>query len=253
MEYDLPAILGSDVAGEVEAVGPGVTRAAVGERVFGLERAPRVHNGTFAEHVVLPETSVAKTPSNVDDTHAGALGLAAVAALTAIDAARLEPGNRILINGAAGGIGCYATQLAAAGGARVLATARPGAEADLLHEFGAEITINWSTEDVADATAKTGGVHVLLDLVTFAPDALESLSRRVLAPGGRALTTLVPTGSAQMLMVMGSPELLDRIADHAARGELKVPLQTSFKLTEIEQAFAALRAGALGKIGLSGN
>ncbi len=251
MEYDLPAVLGTDIAGVVEATGDGVTRVSVGDRTFGLERSFRVHNGTFGEHVVLPEESVARTPDGIDDSQAGALGLAAVTALTAIDAAQLEPGSTILINGATGGVGCYATQLAAVAGARVLATASPGTGADLLRELGAEATIDWRSRDVAEAAADLGGVDVLLDLVTFDAAALDKLAERALAPGGQALTTVAPESSAQMLMATSSPELLDRIGEHVRRAELKAPLQTVFELAEIEQAFAALQAGVLGKIGVS--
>ena len=250
MDYHLPAVLGSDVAGEVDAVGAGVTRVSVGDRVFGVERSGRVHNGTFAEQVVLPESAVTRTPDSIDDARAGALGLAALMAVTAIDAARLGPDSSILVNGATGGVGCYVTQLAAAAGARVLATARTGAEADLVRELGAAITIDWSTDDIAAAAAAEGGVDVLLDLVTFDPEALDRLAAQVLAPGGRALTTITPQSGAQILVAMSSPEMLDRITAHAARGELKVPLQRTFELTQIEDAFAAMRAGTLGKIGL---
>jgi NADPH:quinone reductase-like Zn-dependent oxidoreductase len=222
---------------------------AVGDRVFGLERSGRIHSGTFAEQAVLPEGSVVATPDGLSDAHAGALGLAAVMAVTAIDAAELGPGRTILINGATGGVGCYATQLAAEAGARVLATARPGEEAQLLRDFGAAVTIDWTTEDVG-AVAAAEGVDVLLDLVTFDPRALDELAGRALGSGGRALTTISPQSSAQMLIAMSSPDLLDRIAGHAGHGELRVPLRTSYELTEIEEAFTALRAGAVGKIGL---
>lgn len=251
MEYDLPAVLGSDVAGDVEAVGSGVSRVSVGDRVFGLERSRCVRNGTFAEFVTLPEGAVARTPEGLDDAHAGALGLAALMAITAIAAARLEPGRTILINGATGGVGCFAVQMAAAAGAHVLATARPGAEADLLRELGAARTIDWTNTDVGAAAADVGGVDVLLDLVTREAEALARLSIRALAPGGHAFTTLAPGGSAEMLFAIGSPELLDQIASLAARGSIKVPLGQSFELAEIEQAFIALREGATGKIGVS--
>jgi NADPH:quinone reductase-like Zn-dependent oxidoreductase len=251
MEYDLPAVLGTDVAGEVEAVGSGVRRIQVGDRVFGLERSRRVHNGTFAEYVALPEDAVARTPDSLGDAHAGALGLAALMALTAIDAAQLEPKQTILINGATGGVGCYATQLATAAGAHVLATARPGAEANLLREFGAATTIDWSTRDVGAAAADAGGVDVLLDLVTRDAGELERLSACALARGGRVFTTLIPESRAEMLFAISSPELLDRIAGHAARGSIKVPLGRRFELAALEQAFFALRDGAVGKIGVS--
>jgi NADPH:quinone reductase-like Zn-dependent oxidoreductase len=249
MQYDLPAVLGSDVAGEVIATGPGVSRVAVGDRVFGLERSGRIHRGTFAEQAVLPEGSLARTPLHLDDAHAGALGLAALMAVTAIDAAGLESGRSILINGATGGVGCYATQLAAGAGARVLATARPGDEAQLLSECGAAVTIDWTNEDVG-AIGAAEGIDVLLDLVNFDPNAIDELAGRALGTGGLALTTITPQSSSRMLLAMSSPDLLDRIARHAERGELKVPLRTSYPLSEIEDAFAALRAGAVGKIGL---
>ena len=250
LDYDLPAVLGTDVAGEIVAAGEGVRRAAVGDRVFGLERSFRVHRGTFAEYVALPEAAVAKTPENVADADAGALGLASLTALKAIDAARLEPGETILINGATGGVGCYATQLAAASGARVLATARPGDEADLMRALGAAAVIDWSAEDVGAAAARGGGVDVLLDLVNFDPRALDALAERTLVAGGRALTTVAPESGAQMIVSTSAPELIDRIAEHAARGELSVHVRASFALADVEHAFAALRAGGVGKIGL---
>jgi len=188
LEYDFLAILGSDVAGEVEAVGPGVSRVKVGDRVLGLQRSSRVHNGTFAKHVVLPETSVARMPDNIDDAHAGMLGLAAIAALTAIDAAQLGACSTVLINGATGGVGSYAIQLAALRGARVLATARAGAATDLVRDLGASTTIDWTTEDVANAAADGGGADVRLDFVNIDIDALLQVLRTV---DGRIATDLV--------------------------------------------------------------
>jgi len=250
LDYELPAVLGTDVAGEIVAAGEGVRRAAVGDRVFGLERSFRVHHGTFAEYVALPEEFVAKTPEGLADADAGALGLASLTALKAIDAARLEPGETILINGATGGVGCYATQLAIATGARVVATARAGDEADFMRALGAAAVIDWTAEDVGAAAARCGDVHVLLDLVNFDPPALDALAERTLVPGGRALTTVAPESSAQMIVSTSAPELIDRIAEHAARGELSVHVRASFALADVEQAFAALRAGGIGKIGL---
>jgi hypothetical protein len=93
-------------------------------------------------------------------------------------------------------------------------------------------------------------VNVLLDLVNFDPRALDGLAERTLVPGGRALTTTAPESSAQMIVSTSAPELLDRIAEQAARGELSVNIRASFALAEVEQAFAAFRAGGVGKIGL---
>ena len=251
MEYDLPAVLGTDAAGAVEAVGPDVSRVEVGDRVFGLERSDRVHNGTFAEYVVLPENTLVKTPDNVDDASAGTLGLAASMALTAVDA--MEPAGRsVLINGATGGVGCFVTQLAVHAGARVIATARAGAEADLLRELGAQVTVDWTEQDAAEIAAEAGGVDLLLDLVSRDDEALQHLASRALAAGGRVFTTLVPqTASAEFLLAEGSPELLDRIAAAAAAGDLKPVVQTSYRIQDVDKAFAALGSGTLGKLALT--
>lgn len=137
MEHKFPITLGKDFAGTVEAVGEGVNRA-VGDRVFGVVMKPVVQDGAFAEYVVVGEGyGIAALPESVTDAQAGALGLAGSAAAGVIDAIAPQRGEVVLIAGATGGVGAYAVQLAAAAGATVIATARPGKEAEFVTGLGA--------------------------------------------------------------------------------------------------------------------
>src|SRR5687767_13207905 len=111
VEHEFPVTLGRDYAGVVEQVGPDVTRYAVGDEVFGflMHANPTVHDGSWAELItVSDDTSIARRPTNVDVATAGAAPLAAITALTAIDALNLSEDDTVLIVGATGGVGSLA-------------------------------------------------------------------------------------------------------------------------------------------------
>ena len=115
-----PFVLGFDLAGEVEAVGPGVTRLRPGDAVFGSTMRPGAH----AEHAVAAEELLLPRPSRLSFEEAAAIPAAAMSALQALrDEARLRAGQHLLVNGAGGGIGTFAVQIAKAWGARVTAVA----------------------------------------------------------------------------------------------------------------------------------
>jgi NADPH:quinone reductase-like Zn-dependent oxidoreductase len=119
-----PFTLGWDVAGVVEAVGLGVTRFAVGDRVFGMPRFPR-EAAAYAEYVTSPSRQLGRTPASLSDVEAAALPLAALTAWQAlVDTAAVQPGQRVLIHAGAGGVGHLAVQIAKARGAYVIGTAR---------------------------------------------------------------------------------------------------------------------------------
>ena len=129
MEHRFPLVLGKDFAGQVDAIGSGVTGYAVGDRVFGTRTKPYLGDGSFAEYVTVPTAvGLAPLPKGVSFTDAAALGLAGAAAHGVIEGAALEPGNTIVVIGATGGVGNQVVQLAAAAGARVIATAHADAE-----------------------------------------------------------------------------------------------------------------------------
>lgn len=138
MEHSFPAVLGKDFAGTVAATGEGVSGWAVGDRVFGVVMKPLVRDGSFAQYVTVPEAiGIAHLPEGLDVHVAGALGLAGTAAIQAVDALQLQAGELVLVAGATGGVGALAVQLAAAAGAVVIATGRPGLEEKFLRELGA--------------------------------------------------------------------------------------------------------------------
>ena len=139
-----PFTVGWDVAGVVEEVGYGVTRFSVGDRVFGMPRFPR-EAAAYAEYVTSPSRQLALIPDALDDVEAGALPLAGLTAWQAlVETADVQPGQRVLVLAAAGGVGHLAVQIAKARGAYVLGTARAEKhsflvelgvdEADRLHE-----------------------------------------------------------------------------------------------------------------------
>jgi NADPH:quinone reductase-like Zn-dependent oxidoreductase len=260
MDYRFPVTLGNDVAGVIEEVGAGVTRFRPGDKVFGVLRETVAHRGTFAEYVAVPaDAFLVGQPPNLSDIDAGALGLATVAALACLEAVPVSRGDALFVNGATGGVGGSAIQIAAAAGARVLATARPGEEQRHVRGLGATDVVDWSAGDVARRVRELcpHGIDGLIDLVSFDPSAFEALAAAVLRRGGRAASTL---NAAQAdgrrgltrtnVVAMAKPEYLDRMAAMAASGVLRAPVKKVYDLEHIDDALAALAAGALGKIAI---
>src|SRR6185312_1255705 len=136
-----PFTVGWDVAGTVDAVGPGVTRFAVGDAVFGMPWFPRAA-GAYAEFVTAPSRHFAHRPAGLSEVEAGALPLAGLTAWQSlVDVAHVRPGERVLVHAAAGGVGHLAVQIAKARGAHVIGTASAGKH-DLLRSLGADELID---------------------------------------------------------------------------------------------------------------
>lgn len=260
MEYRFPVTLGVDLAGEVEEIGSAVTQFRRGDRVFGVIREPILHRGAFAESVLIPaDQFIVSQPSNLGDIDAGSLGLASVAALACLDAVAPSHGMTLLVNGATGGVGSCAVEIAAALGARVIATARPGAEERHVRDLGATDVVDWSAGDVG-AIARDlhpAGIDCVIDLVNYEPGAFTQLVTRVLRAGGRAASTLqaaqATAGSGievANVIARVEPAKLARMAELAAADTLHGHVTQVFAFDEIEAAFAALAAGAVGKIAL---
>jgi NADPH:quinone reductase-like Zn-dependent oxidoreductase len=142
----LPLILGFDIAGEVAATGPEVADLEPGEAVFAMLDDP--HGGGYAEYAVADRATVAILPEGLSFEEAAAMPVAALTALQALrDLAELQPGERLAVYGAAGGVGHFAVQLGAAMGARVVAAGGPGQQ-DYLRRLGAERTVDVTREDI---------------------------------------------------------------------------------------------------------
>ncbi|ONH23628.1 quinone oxidoreductase family protein [Pseudofrankia asymbiotica] len=257
LEYHYPVVLGSDLAGTVEAVGAGVDDLAPGQRVFGLVRERVAARGTFAELVAVPRGWVTPTPDGVDDATAGALGLAALTALRCVEAVDPGAGEMVLVNGATGGIGGYVLQLVHLRGATSIATARPGPEEDHVRGLGAAGVVDWTKGGLAAAVWALApvGVAAVVDLVTRDRDTLTELARRVLTPGGRVACTghaadaeRLPGVRATNVVAEVDQPALRTIAELAGSGQLVAPITRTFALADVGQAFIALGQGATGKL-----
>ena len=138
-------MLGADVAGQVEAVGRDVTQFQPGDEVYGDLAV--CGNGGFAEYVTVPEKYVARKPASLTFEQAAAVPMAAVTALQGLrDVGGVQPGHRVLINGASGGVGTFAVQIAKALGAEVTAVCSTS-KVDLAQSLGADPVINYTRED----------------------------------------------------------------------------------------------------------
>lgn len=164
--------LGADVAGEVESVGPAVTGLQPGDFVFGVAQ------GSFAQFACAAQSKLARIPPGVTFAQAAALPIAAVTALQGLrDCGRLQPGQSVLINGAAGGVGTFAIQIAKHFGAGVAGVCSTR-NLDLLRSIGADLAIDYTREDF---TQQSSRYDVLFDLVGNRP---LSAMRRILKPRG---------------------------------------------------------------------
>lgn len=159
-----PLGLGWDVAGTIDAVGEGAADLAVGDEVVGLAYGHRKPLGTHAEYVVIDASAVATAPRSVDVVLAATLPLNALAAAQALDLLALEPGDSVLITGAAGALGGYAVQLAHHRGLKVTALASESDE-DLVRSLGAH--------DFVARTATPAQVDGVLDAAVIGAPALE--------------------------------------------------------------------------------
>ncbi len=165
--------LGVDAAGQVEVVGKNVTQFKPGDDVFGAGR------GAFAEYACASESRLASKPDKVTFEQAASVPVAALSALQGLrDTGRLQPGQKVLINGAAGGVGTFAVQIAKALGAEVTGVCSTG-NVDLVRSLGADQVVDYTRKDF---TMTTQGYDLILDNV-----GNHSLSecRRILQPRGK--------------------------------------------------------------------
>lgn len=184
LPYRLPHPLGHDVAGTVRRIGPKVTEFAPGDDVYA--RVGDQNMGTFAERVTVAESDLAPAPAGLSPVEAASLPLVALTAWQALhEKGALQPGQRVLIHGGAGGVGSIAIQLAKTLGAHVATTAS-AANADLVHRLGADVVIDYRTEDFSTILS---GYDLVLD--TIGGQTLDK-SLTVLRPGGRAVSIAGP-------------------------------------------------------------
>ena len=153
MPYRLPLVLGNDLAGTVVRVGSSVTRFAVGDEVYARPDKDRI--GTFAELIAVHQDDLAPKPATLTMAEAASLPLVALTAWQAlVERAHVQPGQKVLIHAGAGGLGSIAVQLAKALGAHVATTAST-AKVDLVKDLGADVVIDYRTQDFAESSTAT--------------------------------------------------------------------------------------------------
>jgi NADPH:quinone reductase-like Zn-dependent oxidoreductase len=247
-------ILGADVAGRVEAVGRDVKGLREGDEVFGDLSACGF--GAFAEYACVPEAALAPKPSNLTFEEAAAVPLAATAALQGLrDKGRIRAGQRVLVNGASGGVGTFAVEIAKAFGAPVTGVCGPG-NLDMVRSIGADRVIDYTREDYTRGGER---YDLILDAAAFR-SVLDC--RRALAPEG--VYVMVGGSTARMFQTMFLSPLFPRmrfLASKASRadllflkglaeaGRLKPVIDRRYALAHVSDAIRYVEQGhARGKV-----
>jgi NADPH:quinone reductase-like Zn-dependent oxidoreductase len=252
--------LGVDYAGVVESVGKNVTKFKPGDEVFGGR------DGAFSEYVNVRESrNVILKPANISFEQAAAIPIAAITALQALrDAGSLKAGEKVLVNGASGGVGTFAVQLAKSLGAEVTGVCS-GRNVELVRSLGADHVIDYTQEDFTDGKTQ---YDLIVDNVTTHP---LSDYRRVLTPEGRfviigsnndgdylgpladvlksnAYDPFVSQSFGFMMSTM-EPEDLTTLRDLMAEGKIRSVIDRTYKMSQVPEAIAYLETGrARGKV-----
>ncbi len=248
----LPIIAGWDVAGVVEAVGPAVRDHAVGDEVIGYVRKDSIEHGTYAELVAAHPRHLARKPASVSFEQAAALPLAGLTALQSIDLAGVGARDVVLVHAAAGGVGSFAVQLAAARGARVIGTASEGNH-EHVRDLGAE-PVAYGEGLVERVRALVpDGVDVVLDYVggealALSPQLSRSTDRIVSVVDA---ATVLGFGGIYAF-VRPDASGLASLADLVDAGALRIELAATFPLAEAAAAQQLVEQGHVrGKVAIS--
>jgi putative PIG3 family NAD(P)H quinone oxidoreductase len=262
-------ILGLEVAGEVDQVGEGAARWALGDRVCAL-----LGGGGYAEYAVVDARHALPVPVGLGWVEAAALPETICTVFANVfEAGALKAGETLLVHGATSGIGVTAIQMAGAAGARVIATARGAAKAEAARRLGADLALDATAGDMTEAIRAFGGADVALDMVGA---AYASLHQAVLNPRGRWVVIATQSGALAEVdlmrlmlkrIVLTGSTLRSRPADEKARliaaveatawpwivsGRVRPPLEATFPLEEAEAAHLRLEAGGhVGKLVLT--
>jgi NADPH:quinone reductase-like Zn-dependent oxidoreductase len=236
-----PLTLGSDLSGEVAALGSGISELAVGDQVFGVTNPQFV--GAYAEYAVASAGMLAKKPSSLSYGEAASIPVIAVTAWQGLfDQARLEAGQTVVIHGAAGNVGAYAVQLARRARLRSIVTVGTK-DIDYVRALGADKVVDYHTQRFEDEVKDADAV---LDLVGG-----ETLARsfQVLRPGGKLISAVSQPDQdrakhhsvhAAFFLVEVNTERLRRIAELIDRGELKTRVGAVLALADARDAHMML-------------
>lgn len=244
-----PIIPGSDIAGEVVALGRGVSRWQIGDRVFGMQPIDG-RMGAYAQYVAIKADALAAIPANIGFEQAAAVPCAGLTAWDALHTiGKLQPGMRVLINGTSGGVGSYALQLAKAHGAQVVAVCSE-ANADWARQMGADEVLDYRAGPLQPPG---GAVDIFFDVIGRSSLAK---SQHLLRPGGRYITTIpslpnlrqsllgvvwrwlrpAAAKTSHMVLVRAFGHDLQAIAALMAAGKVQSEIEQVYPLAEVAQA-----------------
>jgi len=251
-------LVGTDVAGEVESVGPAVAGLKPGDRVFGMG------TGTFAQYATARERSLALIPEGIGFEAAAAMPMAALTALQALRKAGIEPGHKVLINGASGGVGTFAVQIAKHYGAEVTAVCS-ARNVEAVRTLGADHVVDYRQQDFTRTAER---YNVILDVAGTRSIADR---RRVLDPGGTLMVVGGPMtnrwvgplfpllrvlavsrftkGRMTGMLAKSSKEDFELLAEMLGSGHIVPVVERTYPLAEVPDALRHLGEGhARGKI-----
>jgi NADPH:quinone reductase-like Zn-dependent oxidoreductase len=250
LHHSLPLILGWDLSGVVETAGSGVARLKVRDEIYSRPDLSR--DGAYAEYIVVRESEIALKPRSIDHVHAAAIPLAGLTAWQSLfDAAQLSSDQRVLIHGAAGGVGHFAVQLAKWKGAHVIGTAS-ARNHDFARQLGADELIDYHSRNFDD---EVRNIDVVLDTIG---GETQQRSWKVLKPGG-ILVSIISPPSPETAKTYGVRQAFVFIEPNAAQlavlanlvdsGKLKAAVETVLPLSDARRAHELSQSGhARGKI-----
>lgn len=254
-----PRALGTDFAGVIDRVGPGVSGWSVGDAVYGMTVTALGRPGAHAERLVVPAASLRRKPDALSFAVAATLTVAGLTALNGLRLAGPLEGRSVLINGATGGVGHFALQIARARGARVTAVCS-AANGPLARELGADEVIDYRSHDVTTAPARYDVIYDAFGGMALTP-ALGILERQgvYVTPLGLPRVTLrsffqnlLPGKRIRIGNVRTEPEDYAALEALLAEGRVRVVIRQTFPLAQAAEAFAAAeRGGWPGKVVLT--
>jgi 2-desacetyl-2-hydroxyethyl bacteriochlorophyllide A dehydrogenase len=253
--YNFPLVLGFDAAGIVTAVGDAITRFQVGDSVYAYLKS--LPGGADAEYAAVSESAAGVKPDNMSYEEAAGVPLAAITALQGLrNQGQILPGHKVLVNGASGGVGTFAVQIAKAIGAEVTGVcSRKNTE--LVESLGADRVIDYTTQDFTKNAVQYDIIFDAVGKQSF------SQCKKVLQPNGVYVTTLPSTESlvqsaitfvlpgqkAKLIVAQSNSQDLAYLKDLITADKVRTVIDRTFPLSELAEAHTYSEAGhAVGKI-----